>query len=492
MTNPFRASASRNEASACTAVAWWQAVLLAGLAGGMGWGIRGQYGHETGAMIAGLLVSLVLVFLLCPPRAAAQSAARAVAFGTVAMGIGGSMTYGQTIGLTQNAASIGNWEAWRWGMLGLAIKGAVWIGWAGLFLGMGLSGARYSWRGILLLMAGLLAFYGLGCWVFNLPFDPANKVLPRVYFSASWHWQPNAGPELRPRPEVWGGLLLALLAAWGWVGWVRRDRLARHLALWGMLGGLGFPIGQCLQSFHAWHPEAFRSGFWGTLDPFMNWWNWMETAFGAVMGACLGLGLWLNRQRIGPLTDPTDTALPPAIEWALLGVHVTMLILGEFTALRWANALYDPGLVIALIPMVAVAGGRWWPFLMVLPVTLLPIAGKTIRGLVYESATVSPLAGWTLYGVVPLAVAVAAAVWFASQSGRALGGREFARRALVINAWLYFGLNYAMFRFPWPWNQWTARTPNSIAFAVCLLGLTLACLTMGRRPQDRQPTCPGG
>ena len=31
---------------------------LAAAAGGLGWGIRGQYGHETGAMIAGVLVGL--------------------------------------------------------------------------------------------------------------------------------------------------------------------------------------------------------------------------------------------------------------------------------------------------------------------------------------------------------------------------------------------------------------------------------------------------
>ena len=36
-------------------------MLFTALAGGMGWGIRGQYGHETGAMLAGLLVALVLV-----------------------------------------------------------------------------------------------------------------------------------------------------------------------------------------------------------------------------------------------------------------------------------------------------------------------------------------------------------------------------------------------------------------------------------------------
>jgi hypothetical protein len=28
-------------------------MLLAAMAGGLAWGIRGQYGHETGAMMAG-------------------------------------------------------------------------------------------------------------------------------------------------------------------------------------------------------------------------------------------------------------------------------------------------------------------------------------------------------------------------------------------------------------------------------------------------------
>ncbi len=35
-----------------------KSILLTAMAGAMGWGIRGQYGHETGAMIAGVLVSL--------------------------------------------------------------------------------------------------------------------------------------------------------------------------------------------------------------------------------------------------------------------------------------------------------------------------------------------------------------------------------------------------------------------------------------------------
>ena len=76
-----------------------------------------------------------------------------------------------------------------------------------------------------------------------------------------------------------------------------------------------------------------------------------------------------------------------------------------------------------------------------------------------------------------------AELWFARQVNRRIGGREFARRALLINAWLYFGLNYAFFNFPWPWQKWTSRTPNEIAFAVCVVGLTIACITLGRRGQ---------
>ena len=42
------------------------AVVLTAMAAGTGWGIRGQYGHETGAMIAGTLAALTLVLLFIP------------------------------------------------------------------------------------------------------------------------------------------------------------------------------------------------------------------------------------------------------------------------------------------------------------------------------------------------------------------------------------------------------------------------------------------
>ena len=52
----------------------------------------------------------------------------------------------------------------------------------------------------------------------------------------------------------------------------------------------------------------------------------------------------------------------------------------------------------------------------------------------------------------------------------------YARPALLTAAWTYFLLNFAFFDFPWPWQSWTVRTPNALAFAVCVAGLTLAVL----------------
>ena len=95
--------------------------LLTAMAGGMGWGIRGQYGHETGAMVAGVLMGFTLVLFFWP-QATSLSAARVVALTVLGISFGGSMTYGQTVGLTHDSPLVGNWAALRWGMLGWATR----------------------------------------------------------------------------------------------------------------------------------------------------------------------------------------------------------------------------------------------------------------------------------------------------------------------------------------------------------------------------------
>lgn len=469
-------------------IRWWKPVLFAALAGGMGWGIRGQYGHETGAMIAGLLVSLTLAYLLCP-RTDWPALFRAAAWGTVAMGVGGSMTYGQTLGLTHDPELVGNAAAWRWGLLGCAVKGGIWIGFAGVFLGMGFGGVRYRPGELLLLMLALIGGFYMGIALFNQPFEPAARELPAVYFSDHWFWEPDKAVE--PRFECWGGLLTALAMLTIYTGLARKDRLARNMAFWGVLGGaLGFPLGQSLQAYHAWNPEVFDTGIWASLDPHMNWWNMMETTFGATMGAVLGLGMWRNRKRIAPAPIPADDRLSLPTELGLLAVHVFMLTAVAFVAWRPVDALYDWGIIMAAIPVVGIAGGRWWPHLQLLPLTLLPIAGKTVRNLVYENEVVSPALGWFMYLIVPMALALGVAVYLAPRVARGGLRRDPLGPLVLFTAWLYFLLNYAFFRFPWPWTEWTGRTPNGIIFTVCVLGLTIMVLAgmRGKPPHEADST----
>lgn len=463
----------------------WLAMLLTAMAGGLGWGIRGQYGHETGAMIAGLLVGLVLVFLFCP-QGTSLSAARAVALATVAISFGGSMTYGQTVGLTHDAPLVGNWAALRWGLLGLFIKGGIWIGFAGVFLGMGLSGRRYRPRDLALLLGAMAVLLWLGMFWLNEPFDPAHRVLPRIYFSDDWRWEPGA--DLKPRRERWGGLLLALAGALVYAGWLRRDRLARNLGLWGVLGGgVGFSLGQCVQAFHAWNLELFRSGWLAKVDPVINWWNMMETSFGAIFGAVLALGLWLNRGRITLPAEPEPVSLSPTAEGGLVLLHAAALIAWSFFSVSAFEAVADFALTMGAIPILAVAAGRYWPYLLTLPMVALPIAGKTLRQLCYQEGRIAETPGWIWYGILPVLATTVAAVVFARRTLKADGARVFTRWALLGTTWLYFGLNFAFFHFPWPWEAWTSRTANGIIYTLCAVGLSVAALGYERErhgPRD--------
>ncbi len=453
----------------------WQIVMFGALAGGMGWGIRGQYGHETGAMIAGLLVGLVLLLLL-RPLASPLPAARAVALCAAAIGFGGAMTYGQTIGLTQNPELIGNWAALGWGMLGLGIKGALWIGFAGVFLGMGLGGVRYRPGEMALLLGGLLLLMLLGMELLNLPFDPANRIVPRFYFSSDWSWYPSAGHELKPRREYWGGFLFALAGLVIYAGWFRRDRLARNMAFWGCLGGLGFPAGQCLQAWHAWNRGLFQAGRLAQWDRVINWWNFMETTFGLVMGASLGLGLWLNRRQIAVMKEPGEVVFSPAFEFGLLAVHVPLLFLWEFSSIGFLDAIGDLGIPRSLIPIVGIIGGRYWPYWVALPVVALPILGKTSAAMGFPPT--HSLSGSLLFTALPFGLLMLVAFRFAGPvSARpACRARDYLSPVLLAVTWLYFGLNYAFFKFPWPWTAWTARTPNAIIYTICAFALTWAAL----------------
>lgn len=85
----------------------------------------------------------------------------------------------------------------------------------GLFLGMGLGGKQYRPGEMLGLGLAMLGPFCLGQWALNTPFDPGHHRLPYLYFSAHWHWEPAKG--LKPRPEVWGGLVFAFIGLKGYL-----------------------------------------------------------------------------------------------------------------------------------------------------------------------------------------------------------------------------------------------------------------------------------
>lgn len=88
--------------------------------------------------------------------------------------------------------------------------------------------------------------------------------------------------------------------------------------------------------------------------------------------------------------------------------------------------------------------------------------------------------GWGLLVVIPLGLALAVALQLVRRGRAGQPAVRFAATGLLLTTWLYFSLNFAFFRWPWPWAEWTKRTPNALIFAVCAVGLTVAALRMPR------------
>ena len=99
-----------------------------------------------------------------------------------------------------------------------------------------------------------------------------------------------------------------------------------------------------------------------------------------------------------------------------------------------------------------------------------------MRQLVFREEGLPPIPGTLVYLVIPLGLAIAAAMWFIRVQNRGELAERFLRPLLLLGTWLFFGLNFAFFHFPWPWQEWTQRTPNAMVFTICALGLTwFAC-----------------
>lgn len=253
-------------------ISFWTYLLFPGIAMLLGWGLRGYIGGGPfGAMIPGAMVALAISILI---GLKPGYTSLVVVFGVVGVGLGGEMTYGQTLGFLRNPDTV-----W-WGTLGTTLKGAVWGIGAGAILGLGLLRNRVSKKTIIISLLLLLIGLILG---FKLINDP--KV---IYFS---------DPLNRPRSESWAGLLFGSLALIGYLK-IKIEpvdfNIILRFAKWGLIsGGFGFGLGGLWMVLGSRLPDVM----------FSSWWKMMEFTFGLLFGMGLGYAAWKSRDQINKKSE---------------------------------------------------------------------------------------------------------------------------------------------------------------------------------------------
>lgn len=330
----------------------WEALMPA-VAMSVGWGIRGVFGHERGALVPGALAGLSLALL-----GGAGLRARTgwlLAAGAAGMALGGVETYGQTVWLTEGPTRA---DTYWWGMLGLAVKGGVWMGLGGLLMGMAAGRRRHTLPEVAGLLVGLAGLGVLGMQLLNRPFAPPGT-LPPIYFS---NYVSPADPANTPRPECWGGLWLAMLGLAAWLGLRKRDGFALRLGLGGLIGGaVGFPAAQALNAWQmTGHPLP------PGLAPYVDWWKVVEMSFGFLGGLGIGLAAVTARGK-----EEAEHISPPAA-WpatALSAALVTPVVLGDWGMLPPVVESLPLGLFL-LPALLAWLGPAGWVGAITLPFLL--------------------------------------------------------------------------------------------------------------------------
>jgi len=257
----------------------WLFIVFPALAMMLGWGLRGHIGGGPfGAMIRGAIVALSLGLLLDLPVAATSVLA---VFGVFGIGLGGEMTYGQTLGFLRNPETL-----W-WGTAGTTLKGAVWGLLGGAVFSIGFLFKRIPKKTLILTFVVMMIGMYIG---FKLINDPMI-----LYFS----------DRANPRPESWGALQVGVISLLVFLKFNLKKtdfKIVLRFALIGLIGGgFGFGLG----------------GFWmvmGSNMPdviFKSWWKTMEFTFGFLLGGGLGYAAWLSRNELKAISYQ-DWKIPDA------------------------------------------------------------------------------------------------------------------------------------------------------------------------------------
>lgn len=206
-------------------VVCWQSIVLTGLSLSIGWGIRGNFGHEWGAAIPGALSAMAVVLLSGREDWWRRIHYFAV-FGALGWAFGGSISYMIVIAYTHSGDSLSVW----YGFVCLFVIGFLW-GAAG---GAGMALPAYLDRKRLTELFSPIVLVFLTLWVSEMIFN--------------WLYARNPGLEDRMDwfDTDWLSWLLATIAILIRAGIMRRldkaGALALHLSVGWWVGFLLFPV----------------------------------------------------------------------------------------------------------------------------------------------------------------------------------------------------------------------------------------------------------
>lgn len=260
-------------------------VLTVSIAVSFGWGMRGSLlGGLRGAVLPGALLGMFLA-LFSGNAVVSEKFYIFAAVGASAMAFGGNETYGQTLSLIIHRGT-DEYNPGK-GYIAVFLKGALWQGIAGAFLGIAfsaVSGRYYNGTDIVIVCALIPVIQIIGVQLFNKPYNKEKGIFPRIYFSFD-------------RREEWGGnlLVLAMLLCFTLI---RKDYYAFFFSIVGIIGGgTGFSTGMLLFDFVS-HPMKNGKRFAGRFNKYFGGWKIMEFTFGAVAGLLFAVYFVLTKDTL--------------------------------------------------------------------------------------------------------------------------------------------------------------------------------------------------
>lgn len=284
-----------------------------------GWGMRGTtIGGERGAMLPGALIGFLLAYfsdiLIIKENFYIFSA-----LGAIGMHFGGSMTYGETLGLSMDGYPPTDKKK---GLIGVFVKGFLWFGVFGGYFSTGFNAVcgLYSVKELILIFILLSAAGIIFYFLFNLPHKPKENIFPKIYFS-------------KTRRESWGALLGMLIIFIG-VAAVKKEMFSLLFPLiCASFGGVGWVIGQLLQIYSKHIAPKSTSKISKLFDSTKHAESWkiMECILGSFggLGAAVGFILLYDYVELTSVNLEKNGGLVtafPTLNAVLFAVWIVLLI----------------------------------------------------------------------------------------------------------------------------------------------------------------------